>query len=116
MFSAKLEINKVENDHGILSKVQTMTQATSWVIRKELEDYENDEIEILRLRAGLEKLETICLHREYILLRKFSVTQNTVSTVTCWRNTKQCLGKENHLTGSTGLQELETLVHDFLYT
>ena len=34
-----------------------------------VEEFENDEIEILRLMAGLEKLQTICFHHEYILLR-----------------------------------------------
>ena len=41
---------------------------------KKVEEFENDQIEILRLRAGFEKIETIFLHHEYILLR-FPATQ-----------------------------------------
>lgn len=43
---------------------------------KEVEDFENDETEILRLTVELKKLQMICLDRQYnILLRRFPVTQ-----------------------------------------
>ena len=39
-------------------------------------DSNEDEIKILKLRSGLETLETICLHHEYVLLRRYQVTHH----------------------------------------
>ena len=62
--------------HVLLSWV--IWKKLAWRRLKKVEEFENDEIEILRLKAGYEKLETICLHHEYILVTRFPVTQTNI--------------------------------------
>ena len=62
---------------------------------KKVEEFENDQIEILRLRAGFEKIETIFFCTMNISFWDFQPPRPSV--VIRWRNTKQNRGKGTHL-------------------
>ena len=42
---------------------------------KNIEEFDDESIELLELRTGLKNLSSICLHHEYVYLKKFSSNQ-----------------------------------------
>lgn len=46
---------------------------------KDIKEFDDDSVELLELRTGLRNLTSICLHHEYVFLKKYASNQRKCS-------------------------------------